>query len=178
MGDSTTFSIADPMGGLGATFGLSGDAGGVAFFPGTKIAFVVQAPTTLTGNVGGHDVVNVSDPKSPVASDDIRIANAPISYPVTAVPGRGSVAFPATLDGKLSVTEMKLDGTTAKEVQTIPVGAAQTLAYGVTADPDGRVLVAVPTEHYVGVVDLEAGKAFMVPWGVTQSGPNDIKVIP
>jgi hypothetical protein len=178
MGDSTTFSIADPTGGLGATFGLTGDAGGVAFFPGTKTAFVVQAPTTLTGNVGGHNLVDVSNPKSPVASDNVRSATSPITYPVTAVTKRNSIAFPATLNGQLAVTEMKLEGDVAKEVQTIPVGAAETLAYGVTATADGRVLVAVPKEHYVAVVDLEKGKAFMVPWGVTQSGPNDIKVIP
>jgi streptogramin lyase len=142
------------------------------------MAFVVQAPTTLTGNVGGHNLVDVGDPKSPVASDDMLNPNAPTSYPVTAVPGRGSIAFPATQGGQLSVTEMKLQGNAAVEVQTIPVGAAQTLAYGVTADPDGRVLVAVPTEHYVAVVDLDAATAFMVPWDLTQSGPNDIKVVP
>ena len=47
------------MANLGTTAGLSGDAAGVAFFPGTKIAYLMQAPTVLTGNVGGHDIIDV-----------------------------------------------------------------------------------------------------------------------
>ena len=55
-GNAVTFSVADPLGGLGATLGLTGDAAGVAFFPGSKRAFMLQAPTVLTGNIGGHNV--------------------------------------------------------------------------------------------------------------------------
>ena len=78
----------------------------------------------------------------------------------------------------LSVVEMKLTGDTAMQVQCVPVGAAMTLAYGASTDLDGRVLVAVPTEHYVAVVDSDAAKSFMVPWDVTKDGPNDIKAVP
>lgn len=176
-GNVTTFDVANPMT-LGFTTALTGDAAGVAFFPGTKSAYVVQSATALDGNLGGHNVVNVTDPKNPVATDNIRTQNSPTWYPVTPVPRRNSVAYPATLNNMLSVVEMKLTGDTATQVQSIPVGAAMTLAYGATTDPDGRVLVAVPTEHYVAVVDLDAAKAFMVPWDVTKDGPNDIKVVP
>jgi hypothetical protein len=176
-GNVVTFNVADPTT-LGYTTGLTGDAAGVAFFPGTRSAYVVQSATTLTGNVGGHNVVNVTDPKNPVATDNVRLTTSPTWYPVAAVPRRKSVAFPSTLNNMLSVVEMKLAGDTAMQVQSVPVGAAMTLAYGASTDLDGRVLVAVPTEHYVAVVDLDAAKSFMVPWDVTKDGPNDIKAVP
>ena len=58
------------------------------------------------------------------------------------------------------------------------MGTAASLAYGVAEVPDGRVLLAVPGERYVGVVDLATQQAFTVPWEVTKSGPNEIKMIP
>jgi hypothetical protein len=58
------------------------------------------------------------------------------------------------------------------------VGDASTLAYGLCAGDDGLVLVANEKEHYVGVVDLNTGKPFTVPWEVDKTGPNDIKLIP
>ena len=177
-GDSVTFPVAAPMGGLGATVGQGGDAGGVAFFPGTKTAMVVLAPTMLTFNAGGYVVVDVTNPMSPVVTDSVSIPNSPVRYPITPVPSRNSVAFPSTIDNKLSIVEMKLEGGKAVDVQTVEVGAAETLAYGVTTAHDGRVLAAVPKEHYVAVVDLEAATSFMVPWEITESGPNDIKMIP
>ena len=147
--------------------------------PGTKSAYVVQSATALTGQVGGHNVINVSNPASPVATDNVRVSsNCPTWYPVTAVPSRKSVAFPATASNMLSVVEMKLNGDTAMQVQSVSVGMASTLAYGASTAPDGRVLVAVPTEHYVAVVNLVAAKSFMVPWEVTKDGPNDIKAVP
>jgi hypothetical protein len=179
-GNCVTFSVDNATAPLGMTIGLTGDAGGVAFFPGTKTAFVVQAPTTLTGNVGGHNIVDVTNPMSPVASDNVRLATSPTWYPVTAVRSRNSVAVPSTSNNKHSVVEMKLDGMVAKEVQTIVVGDAQmpSLAYGVSADSDGRVYTAMAKEHAIGVTDLTTGKAILVPWNMTQSGPTDIKLLP
>ena len=177
-GNCTTFSVDDPAGQHGVTRGLTGDAGGAVFFPGTKFAYVVQAPTPLTGNVGGHNVVDAKNPSSPVASDNVRVASSPTWYPVTAVARRNSVAFPSTKSNELSVVEMKLEGSVAKEVQTVRVGAAESLAYGITATPDGRVLTASPREHSVAVVDLNTAKAFIVPWNVTKSGPTDVKIVP
>ena len=179
-GNCITFSVDSATGPNGATVGLTGDAGGAAFFPGTKLAFVVQAPTTLTGNVGGHNIVDVTNPKAPVASDNVRVPNSPTWYPVTAVASRNSVAVPSTSNNKHSVVEWKLDGMVAKEVQTIVVGDAQmpSLAYGVSADSSGRVYTAMAKEHAVAVVDLNAGKSVLVPWNMTKSGPTDIKLVP
>lgn len=176
-GNAKTFSIANPRTN-GQTSGLDSDAAGVAFFPGTKIAYLLQAPTALTLNVGGHDLVDVTDPTRPRASDHIRVSSAPSMYPVTAVHARNSVAYPETKDNVLTLVEMKLEGGAAKRAQAIKVGSAASLAYGVAEVPDGRVLLAVPGEHYVGVVDLATQQAFTVPWEVTKSGPNDIKMIP
>jgi hypothetical protein len=137
----------------------------------------VQAPTQLTLNVGGHNVIDVTDPKKPVASDNVRV-NSPTQYPCAAVHSRKTVVYPSFENKKAYLTEMKLEGTIAKEAQKIEVGAAGNLPYGVSSTPDSRVLVAVPGDHYIGVVDLETKKAFTVPWEVTKSGPNDIKMIP
>jgi hypothetical protein len=176
-GNVKTFSV-DPPGQIGQTTGLTGDAAGVAFFPGTKIAYLMQAPTILTGNVGGHNLIDVTNPARPVATDNVRMGSHPTTYPVTAIPSRGSVAFTSTKDNMVSVVEMTLNGDVAQEAGRVVVGAAESLAYGLTATRDGRVLIAVPGEHNVGVVDLEAGTAFMVPWEQSMTGPTEIKIVP
>ena len=40
-----------------------------------------------------------------------------------------------------------------------------------------HLLLSVPREHYVAVVDLEKAKAFTVDWGVDQAGPTDLNLI-
>jgi DNA-binding beta-propeller fold protein YncE len=177
-GNVKTFSVDDPAGSLGQTSGLSGDAAGVAFFPGTKYAYLVQAPTVLTGNVGGHNVVQVEDPKRPVAGDNVRMGSFPSVYPAAAVKARGSVVYPSTADGTLSLVEMKLEGALAKQVQSVPVAPNDKLAYGVGATRAGRVLLASSGDHYIAVVDLETKQAFTVPWEMSQSGPTEVKLIP
>lgn len=176
-GNVRTFAIANPTQ-LGQTTALSGDAAGVAFFPGTKIAYLMQVPTPLNDNVGGHDLLDVTDPLRPVASDGVRIQSYPTTYPLVAVHARGSVAFPAISDGMLTVVEMKLEKGAAREVQKIPIGAAGQLAYGIGATHDSRVLVAAPETHTVSVVDLAAGNGFSIPWEGTQYGPTEIKLVP
>lgn len=178
-GNALSFTAADGGKTHGITAGLTGDAGGVAFFPGTKLAFVVQAPTQLTGNLGGYNVIDATMPGSPKVTDSNRVPNdTRISYPVTSVKGRKSVVYPSTDQGKLKLLEMGLEDGKAKLMQTIVVGDASTLAYGLCAGDDGLVLVANEKEHYVGVVDLNTGKTFNVPWEVDKTGPNDIEMIP
>lgn len=177
-GNAKTFAVGGTPTALGETRGLSGDAAGVAFFPGTRTAYLMQAPTVLTGYLGGHDLVDVSDPQSPRTSDGVRMTGAPMTYPVTPVHARQSVAFPASVDGTVSIVEMRLQGAEAIEVNRVEAGPAESLAYGITETPDGRVLVAVPGEHYIGVVDLETQESFQVPWEQSESGPTEIKVVP
>jgi hypothetical protein len=177
-GNVKTFSVADPAGSLGQTNGLSGDAAGVAFFPGTKYAYLVQAPTVLTGNVGGHNVILVEDPKRPVASDNVRMGSFPSVYPAATVGPRGSVVYPSTADGTLSLVEMKLEGSVAKQVQSVPVAPNDKLAYGVASTRNGRVLLASSGDHYIALVDLATKQVFTVPWEMSMSGPTEVKLIP
>jgi hypothetical protein len=128
--------------------------------------------------VGGYNLIDVANPVAPVSISDVRTNTAPTTYPVAPVPARKSVAFPRTADNMLALTEMKLSGDKAEEVQTVTIGAAKSLAYGVTTARDGRVLVSVSGERYIGVVDLAAGKAFTVPWEVSLSGPTEIRLVP
>jgi hypothetical protein len=104
--------------------------------------------------------------------------DARIAYPVTSVPNRKSVVYPSTLNGKLSLIEMGLEAGKAKQVQIVDAGAASTLAYGLSSSAEGLVLAACGADHNVYVVDLNTGKAFTVPWGITKTGPLDIKYIP
>jgi hypothetical protein len=60
----------------------------------------------------------------------------------------------------------------------LDAGPASTLAYGLSASADGLVLAAVGSDHIVVVADLNTGKAFHVAWGITETGPIDIKYIP
>ncbi len=176
-GNCRTFSVANPST-LGKTTGISGDAAGVAFFPGTKVAYVVESPTPLTLNAGGHVLVKVTNVSAPTTSNHVSSMQSPNWYPVTPLPSRKTVAIPAVKNGTLSLVEMKLNGTTAQQVQSITVGAVEKIAYGAVTDPSGRVLVAVPGEHFVGVIDLASGTAFTVPWEVSESGPTTIRIVP
>src|SRR6185312_11688965 len=84
-GDSMSFDVATPTM-HGQTTGLTADAGGVAFFPGTKFAFVVQAPTQLTGMTGGYNVLDLSNPAMPIATDNVRtMGDTHQAYPATPV---------------------------------------------------------------------------------------------
>jgi DNA-binding beta-propeller fold protein YncE len=177
LGDAHTFAVSAPET-LGTTPSLTGDGAGVAFFPGTKIAYLQQAPTPLNGNVGGYDLIDVADPATPEVIDSMRMGGVPVVYPVTAVHRRGTVAFPASGAGQLALVEMALQDGKASEVQRIAVGPAGLIPYGVTETYDNRVLVAEPAQHYVAVVDLETGTAFTVPWEGEEYGPTEIKLIP
>lgn len=180
-GNVRTFAASDPAGTLSDPVNLTSDAAGVAFFPGTKTAYVVQSATPLDGERGGHTIVDVSDPSAPVVSEDVREPGGPTTYPVAAVPKRGSVVVPATASGMFAATELALgaDGTT-QVVQIIPVAPAGPLGpYGVSVDPvDGRVYFAAPKEHFIAVVDLASAQAFTIPWHVTASGPTELVPIP
>jgi hypothetical protein len=178
-GDSMGFDVAMPMM-HGQTAGLTGDAGGVTFFPGTKSAFIVQAPTQLTGMTGGYNVLDLSNPSMPMVTDSARTSgDMNQAYPVTPVPSRKSVVYPSSDMGahKLTLHEMGLEGGKAKLVQDVAVGTS-TFVYGLGATPEGTVLAASGAEHQIFVIDLNTAKSFVVPWGTTKTGPQDIKYIP
>jgi hypothetical protein len=180
-GDAMTFTVSDGAAAKhGQTAGLTGDAGGVTFFPGTLFAFVLQAPTMLTNLTGGYNVLDATDPTAPKVTDSKRTSgDSGQAYPVAAVASRKSVVYPSADSNtkKLVLIEMGLADGKATAMQTIPVGDG-TFAYGLTSTDDGLVLIAVGVEHYIAVVDLNTAKPFIVPWEVTKTGPNAIALIP
>lgn len=179
-GNVRSFGTGDLSGTLSPDVELTGDAAGVAFFPGTQSAYVVQAPMPLTGAQGGHTVLDVSDPSAPVVLDDVRSADAPTAYPVAPAAQRDTVVVPTVLGGVLGLDEIALeDDGTASIVQQFEVGEAGLFgAYGVVVDDAGRALLSVPASKEIIVVDLAAGTHFDVPWGGADAGPTDIALIP
>jgi hypothetical protein len=177
-GNVRTFATADMENSLSPVFELSGDAAGVAFFPGTKIAYVVQAPMPLLGAQGGHTLLDVSDPSSPKVLEDVRDPAAPVAYPIAAVPPRKSLVVPIAANGKLSLQEIVLDAQGATRVaQTLELGSAGIFgAYGVTWVSGDRVLLSVPSSRSVIAVDLETGEHFELAWEGAAAGPTDIAV--
>jgi hypothetical protein len=180
LGNVRTFAPSDFAGTLSRDVELPGDAAGVAFFPGTKIAYVVQAPNPLTRALGGYTVVDASDPREPRVLADVHMDGAPIAYPAVSVEARDSVVVPINSGGKLQVQELTLNGDDSVSVrQTIDAGSVSLLgAYGISIDQKGRLLMAVPALRQVVVVDLEAGSALAVPWGIEVAGPTDIILVP
>jgi YVTN family beta-propeller protein len=178
-GNIRTFASADMAGTLSPPVELTGDAAGVAFFPGTRKAYVVQAPMPLLGAQGGHTLVDVSDPHAPKVLEDVHDANAPVAYPAVAMPKRGSIAVPITADSKLWLQEIKLDSAGATQVvQKIELGPASALlgAYGAVRAGDDTVLLSVPSDHKLISVDLGNQAHFDVPWEISEAGPMDVAV--
>lgn len=178
-GNVRSFDVSDMAGTLSPDQMLTGDAAGVAFFPGTKIAYVVQAPNVLSSMNGGHNVIDVSKPKTPVVLEDVRSASAPVSYPAVAFPARNSVIVPAVVSSMLQLLEYKLVNKKAQLASMTPVTKVALFgAFHTSVDPSGRVLCALPREHLISVSDLATKKSFSVDWGGSQPGPTDVQVIP
>ena len=49
---------------------------------------------------------------------------------------------------------------------------------GATLDASGRLLLSVPAEHQIVVVDLDTGSFFAVDWQGTGAGPMDVELLP
>lgn len=179
VGNVRTFGADDFAGTLSAPVELPGDSAGVAFFPGTKIAYVVHSPMPITSAQGGHALIDVSDPQHPVTLDNVRFPTAPYAYPALSHADRDSVIVPGAVDGILSVDEITLDDQGATQVaQTIEVGTADLLgAYGMEIGVDGRVWLAATTARGLIAVDLEAQSSYPVPWGSDNASPTCIELL-
>jgi hypothetical protein len=179
-GNVRTFGSSDFAGTLSAGIELSGDSAGVAFFPGTKIAYVVQSPNPLTSAKGGHTLIDVSDPKHPKTLEDVRVDTAPYAYPAVSDPDRHSVLVPGTSGNKVHVDEITLDAKGATQVaQTIEVGSTTKPlgAYGMGLGADGRVWLASPAERGLIAVDLDKKSSYSVAWGSSDASPTCIALI-
>lgn len=177
-GNVRTFGASNFEATLSPPVALEGDSAGVAFFPGTKLAYVVHSPTPLT-NGGGHALIDVSDPQQPQVLENVRTAMAPYAYPALSHADRDSVIVPGTLDGTVRVDEITLDEQGAAQVaQSIEVGSADLLgAYGMEIGKDGRVWLASPAARGLIAVDLETQSSYPVAWGSTNASPSCIELL-
>ncbi len=178
-GNVRTFGASDFAATLSDPVELAGDSAGVAFFPGTKLAYVVHSPMPLTNAKGGHALLDVSDPQHPVTLEDVRFDTEPFAYPALSHADRDSVIVPGTLDGTVIVDEITLDDQGATQVaQTIEVGTADFLgAYGMEIGKDGRVWLASPAARGLIAVDLETQASYPVAWGSANASPTCIELL-
>jgi len=169
--DETSITLSEPLSG-------PGDSAGVAFFPGTKLAFVLQAANGITNMESGYTLVDASDPLAPVVLSDVRWPEATMGYGITAHSSRGSVIIPQTENGRLTLREYALndasdDVTLVKKVDV--TDATLMGARAVTVDGQGRVLCAVPRERVLTVTDLDTETSTVIPWA-DNAGPTDVAV--
>lgn len=179
-GNTRTFSVADPSRTLSRGLSRSGDAAGVAFFPGTKIAFVVQAINPLTSPQGGYDLIDVSNPSSPRLLDSARSSEVASAYAIVSASNRGTVLTPINQNDQLSLREYSLNGSSVSLEQTIPVCPSEVLgALGMMYDAaTERAIMTVPRHRIVAVTDLNTKESFTVTWPGSDVGPADITLIP
>ena len=179
-GNVRTFGSSDFEGTLAEGITLTGDSAGMAFFPGTKLAYVVQAPNPVTSAKGGHTLVDVSDPQHPKTLEDVRLDAAPNAYPALSDAERHSVLVPGAIGSKFSLEEITLDAKGATQVsQTIPLGTANVLgAYGMALGANGRVWLASPAARGLVAVDLDAKSSYPVAWGTDNASPTFIALLP
>ncbi|HEX2675751.1 MAG TPA: hypothetical protein VHM19_03910, partial [Polyangiales bacterium] len=180
-GNVRTFAASDLEGTLSPEIELPGDSAGVAFFPGTKIAYVVESPMPLTSAKGGHTVIDASDPQHPKTLESVRLDTAPNAYPIVADPERKSVLVPGTAGNKITIDEITVDDQgKIKVVQSIEAGSTTHLlgAYGMALGADGRVWLAAPDVRGLIAVDLDAKSSYPVAWGSPDASPTCIALLP
>jgi len=180
-GSVRTFGVADPEHTLSEQVKLEGDSAGIAFFPGTKIAFVVEAPNPLAiigGSVSsGYTTLDVTDPLSPKVLENVRQPAIIGAYPAMAAPNRGSVIVPAAKDGVFGVREYTLEDNKAKLVQDIPAGSAMFLgALGFAYDGTDSVVMALPGQRAVIVTNLATQQSRTIDWEQDPAGPSDVVI--
>lgn len=173
-GSVRTFSTNDLAGSLSPEVALEGDSAGVAFFPGTKVAFVVQAPNPLSPSAG-YSLIDVTDPRAPVVLKDVRAPVLDVAYPALAATARGTVLVPITKGGKLLLQEYMLQGKDVTVTQTLEVADAQLLsAVGLAYDGADTVLMALTAQRALSVTNLSTGKSHVIPWEQGRAGPSDV----
>lgn len=172
-GSVRTFATDDLTGSL-SDVPLQGDSAGVAFFPGSKVAYVVQAPNPISPS-SGYTLVDVADPRAPLVIKDVRMSVLNVAYPAIAAPARGTILVPITKGGKLLLEEYRLQGDDIELTQSLEVGAAGLLsAVGLSYDGADTVLMALTSERALAATDLKSGESRIIPWEQKRAGPSDV----
>jgi DNA-binding beta-propeller fold protein YncE len=170
-----TFAVADMASTLSGPIPLNSDTAGVPFFPGTKVAYVVLAYNPITSPDSGYALIGATDPHAPVKLVETQWTDATyVDYQAIAAPARGTVLVPVTTGGKLTVREYGLGTGDVVLKNTFPVVPAQLFgAFGAVIDSKSRVVLTLPGDRELAVLDLGSGASFSVPW-FTEAGPMGI----
>jgi DNA-binding beta-propeller fold protein YncE len=171
-----TFAVSDIASTLSTPIPLGTDSAGVPFFPGTKTAFVVLAYNPITSPNAGYALIDASQPSSPRLIVETKWTDATyISYDAIAYPTDGTVLIPLAVNGALEVREYALGTSDVTLQKTYPVAPVTNLfgAFGSVVDAQGHMVLTMPGERKLAVLDLASGAAFTVPW-YTQPSPMGI----
>jgi len=169
-----TFAVADP-GTLSDSIPLQNDAAGVAFFPGTKTAFVVLAYAPVLSPLSGIVLVDASDPLAPVKLGEERWTDAIyVAFEAFAEPRRGTVFMPVSHEANLEMREYALEGDHVTIKNRWPVTQLRGFGpFGTAFDRNGRMLMTLPGNREIAVLDIRDGKSFTAPW-FPEPGPMGI----
>jgi YVTN family beta-propeller protein len=170
-----TFSVDDMKGTLSSPIDLASDAAGVPFFPGTKTAYVVLAYNPLSSPTSGYAIIDAASPSAPVMIKRTSFTDATyVNFQALAAPARGTVLVPIALGGQLSVREYSLGADDVVLEDTFDFGTIQGMgAFGMTLDDAGHLVMTLPAEKMLAVLDLNTRSKFNVPW-TSQPGPMGI----
>ncbi len=172
-----TFAVADMAATLSPPVPLGSDAAGVPFFPGSKTAYVVLAYNPLTSPTSGYALIDATNPSAPVKVAEQKWTDATyVDYQAIAAPARGTVLVPVSTGGMLSVREYALGASDVELRNTFPVAPTMAIAGGACGagvDGAGRMVLTMPADRQVAVLDLSTGNAYRVPW-FSQAGPLGI----
>jgi hypothetical protein len=173
--DLRTFSVADMASTLSPPIPLNSDAAGVPFFPGTKTVYVVLSYNPLTSPASGYALVDATNPSAPVKLVETLWNDAMyVDYQAIPAPARGTVLVPVTTGGMLTVREYSLgtgDVVLKNTFTVAPTGLFG--AFGAAVDSMGRMVLTMPAEHQLAVLDLTSSATFVVPW-FPEAGPMGI----
>jgi hypothetical protein len=97
-----------------------------------------------------------------------------INYEAIAAPTRGTVLVPVASAGKLQVREYGLATSDVALKNTYDVAATNLFgAFGAVVDAQGRMVLTMPGDRQLAVLDLGTGASFTVPW-FPEAGPLGI----
>lgn len=170
-----TFAVADVPITLSDPIPLENDAAGVPFFPGTKTALVVLAFNPINSPNSGYALIDASDPHAPVKLIETKWTDSTyVTFAALAAPTRGTVLMPVSSGGKLEIREYALGAGDVTVENSWPVTSLKGFGpFGAVLDRQGRMLMTLPGDRELGVLDLRDGSASTAPW-FTEPGPMGI----
>ena len=128
---------------------------------------MVLAYNPLTSPNAGYALIDASQPSSPKLIVETKWTDATyISYDAIAYPTNGTVLVPLAVNGAVEVREYALGASDVTLKNTYPVAPVTNLfgAFGSVVDAQGHMVLTLPGERELAVLDLPSGAVFTVPW--------------